>query len=127
RELMHAPQLFLLPACGEKVPQADEGCFSPRTSKQRQPRPGADEGNRSSCHLEDRNARGPSSGAARHLLPACGEKGKACAPLAGRRKEHAPRLRGEGKSMHPACGEREEHAPRLRGKGRACGGKNEAE
>src|SRR5690606_40598393 len=42
------------------------------------------------CPLEHRNARGPSSGATRHLLPARGEKGK---------------------GMHPACGEKEKSTP----------------
>src|SRR5690606_34276400 len=48
-------------------------------------------------HLEHRNARGPSSGAARHLLPARGEKKrKKNPPLAGRRKEEKfRRLRGK--------------------------------
>ncbi len=59
-------------------------------------------------HLEYRNARGPSSGAARHLLPACGEKKSGTVPACGEKKS----------GTVPACGEKGN------GTVRACGEKN---
>src|SRR5690606_4390362 len=74
-----ARALSLLPAGGEKVPKADEGALFALAFQNRATSLSAGRITNFG-YLEHRNARGPSSGAARHLLPACGEKGKRDAP-----------------------------------------------
>src|SRR5690606_8378649 len=111
---------FLLPASGEKVPKADEGRFSPWRCSVRATSLSASWDRGYGCHLAQCNARGPSSGAARHLLPACGEKGKSMCPACGEKgKSMCPACGEKGKSMCPACGEKERACARLRGEGKS--------